>query len=283
MTDPQTPALYRFGIFELDVAKGELRRQGMRVKLHAQPFQILSMLLARPTEILTREEICRELWPEDTFVDFEHGLNSAINRLREALGDKASNPRFVETLARRGYRWLAPVERIALSNAAPLPDSPTPTQVPASRATFLDSVLASSADLPQSSQKVVQTLFLLLQLLYLGFYIGALANLAEINDLMSSLPHAEQIFIAMIVTAAVMIPVRTFLCCALLFRAPGLREKFRKLWLLLLPMDLLWSLAPFLLLHHINAGIALACTPFLVYSPFAQRALILMGAGAPRT
>src|ERR1700761_5216092 len=105
-------ALYRFGIFELDTASGELRRAGLRVKLHAQPFQILCMLLERPTQILTREEICRELWPDGTFVDFEHGLNSAINRLRDALGDKASNPRFVETLARRGYRWLAPVERI---------------------------------------------------------------------------------------------------------------------------------------------------------------------------
>jgi hypothetical protein len=87
----------------------------------------------------------------------------------------------------------------------------------------------------------------------------------------------------MIVTAAIMIPVRTFLCFAVLFRAPALREQFRKLWLLLLPLDLLWSLAPFLLLHHINAGIALACMTFLVYSPFAQRSLILMGAGSPRT
>ena len=284
MTDDQPPPLYRFGVFELDVAKGELRRQGLRVKLHAQPFQILTMLVARPTEILTREEICRELWPEDTFVDFDHGLNSAINRLREALGDKASNPRVVETLARRGDRFLAPVERIAPSTAAPLPASPISTApAPAPQPNFLDSVLASEQDLPRSSHTVVQTLFLSLQLLYLGFYIGALANLPEIDDLLSPLPHAPQVFIAILVTAAIMIPVRTFLCFAVLFRAPALREQFRKLWLLLLPLDLLWSLAPFLLLHHINAGIALACMTFLVYSPFAQRSLILMGAGSPRT
>ena len=281
MTDNQPAALYRFGVFELDTAKGELRRQGLRVKLHAQPFQILSMLLERPTEILTREEICRELWPDGTFVDFEHGLNSAINRLREALGDKASNPRFVETLARRGYRWLVPVERILPSGVAVAPTAPAPAPEPA--AGFLDRVLASPEDLPQSSHAVVQTLFLLLQLLYLGFYIGALANLAEINDLLSSLPHAAQLFLLLIVTAAVMIPVRTFLCFAVLFRAPGLRERYRKLWLLLLPMDLLWALAPFLLLHHINSGVALACMTFLVYSPFAQRSLMLMGAGSPRT
>jgi DNA-binding winged helix-turn-helix (wHTH) protein len=283
MTDKQPAALYRFGIFELDTAKGELRRRGLRVKLHAQPFQILTMLLERPDDILTREEIARVLWPDGTFVDFEHGVNSAINRLRDTLGDKASNPRFVETLARRGYRWLAPVERIPTINSpsAIATGAPAPTTDPPS--SFLDRVLASEQDLPQSSHTVVQTLFLLLQLMYLGFYIGALANLAEINDLLSSLPHAAQWFLAMIVTAAVMIPVRTFLCFAVLFRAPGLREKYRKLWMLLLPLDLLWALAPFLLLHHINSGVALACMTFLVYSPLAQRSLILMGAGSTRT
>jgi cholera toxin transcriptional activator len=108
---------YRFGVFEADAATGELRRQGMRVKLNAQPFQILLMLLDRyldgPGQLLTRDEISRVLWPEGTFVDYEHGVNSAINRIREALGDTAGSPRFVETLARRGYRFLAPVERIA--------------------------------------------------------------------------------------------------------------------------------------------------------------------------
>src|SRR6202789_4109586 len=113
MTDPRSGARYRFGVFEADSATGELRRKGVRVKLHAQPFQVLFMLLERQGEMLTREEICSALWPDGTFVDYEHGVNSAINRLREALGDKASQPRFVETMARRGYRFLAPVERIA--------------------------------------------------------------------------------------------------------------------------------------------------------------------------
>jgi DNA-binding winged helix-turn-helix (wHTH) protein len=288
MTDTRPPALYRFGVFELDLVKGELRRRGVRVKLHLQPFQVLSMLLERPGETLTREEICRELWPDGTFVDYEHGVNSAINRLREALGDKASNPRFVETLARRGYRWLVPVERIAydstasvvLVTAAVEDNSSAVSDEP--QTGFLDRVLASPQDLPKSSHAVVQTLFILLQLMYLGFYIGALANLAEINDLMSPLPHSEQMFILMIVTAAVLIPVRTFLCCAVLFHAPGFREKYRKLCLFLLPLDLLWALAPFLLLHHINYGLALACMTFLVYSPFAQRSLVLMGAGSAR-
>src|SRR5580692_10457690 len=114
MTEARPTRRYRFGAFEVDSATGELRRTGVRVKLHSQPFQVLLMLLERPGEMLTREEICRELWPDGTFVDYEHGVNSAVNRLREALGDKASNPRFVETLARRGYRFLVPVERISL-------------------------------------------------------------------------------------------------------------------------------------------------------------------------
>ncbi|HKU25744.1 MAG TPA: winged helix-turn-helix domain-containing protein, partial [Candidatus Sulfotelmatobacter sp.] len=99
----------RFGIFELDLRAGELRRQGHKVKLQDQPFQVLTRLLERPGEIVTREELRGRLWPADTFVDFDHSLNAAIRRLRDALGDSAENPRFVETVARRGYRFLAPV------------------------------------------------------------------------------------------------------------------------------------------------------------------------------
>jgi hypothetical protein len=125
----------------------------------------------------------------------------------------------------------------------------------------------------------VQTLFVLLQLMYVGFYVGALANLAEIEDLLSPLPRATQAFIVLIVTAAILIPVRAFVLSAVLFHAPRLREKFLRIWPFLLILDELWSLAPFLLLHHINFGLALACTTLLVYSPFAQRSLVLMGAG----
>src|ERR1700722_14896446 len=112
MTDPRQARRYRFGVFEADAATGELRKQGIRVKVNVQPFQVLLMLLERPGERLTREEISRELWPDGTFVDYEHGVNSAINRIREALGDRARNPRFIETLDRRGYRFLASVQRI---------------------------------------------------------------------------------------------------------------------------------------------------------------------------
>ncbi|HVH28960.1 MAG TPA: winged helix-turn-helix domain-containing protein [Vicinamibacterales bacterium] len=102
--------LFRFGRFELDVRSAELRKDGIRIRLQGQPFDVLVMLLQRPGEVLTREELRRQLWPEGTFVDFEHGLNAAVKRLRAALGDNAERPRFVETLHRRGYRFIGPLE-----------------------------------------------------------------------------------------------------------------------------------------------------------------------------
>ena len=103
------PTLIRFGNFEVDVRAGELRRRGLRVKLGGQPFDVLMALLEKPGQVVTREELHDKLWSQDTFVDFEHGLNKAINKVREALGDDADNPRFIETLPRRGYRFLAPL------------------------------------------------------------------------------------------------------------------------------------------------------------------------------
>ncbi len=103
----------RFGVFEFDPRVGELRKQGMKLKLQGQPVEILKLLLEHPGEVVTREELQRKLWPADTFVDFEHSLNAAVKRLRDALDDSAETPRYIETLARRGYRFVAPVEGLA--------------------------------------------------------------------------------------------------------------------------------------------------------------------------
>jgi len=121
----------RFGSFELDLRAGELRKHGLRIRLPEQSFQILALLLEHPGELVTREEIQAKLWPHDTIVEFDHSINTAIKRLRDALGDAADNPRFVETLARRGYRFIAPVEWVQPSpprgvpapEAAPAPES----------------------------------------------------------------------------------------------------------------------------------------------------------------
>lgn len=105
----------RFGLFELDLIARELRKSGLRIKLHGQPFEVLVMLLEHPGEVVTREELQQRLWSSDIFVDFDHGVNAAINRLREALGDSAESPRFIETLPRRGYRFIAAIEATPLT------------------------------------------------------------------------------------------------------------------------------------------------------------------------
>src|SRR5258708_6064806 len=118
MPETEPNSIVHFGIFEVDLRAGELRRNGSKVKLQDQPFQVLAFLLERPGQIVTREELQARLWPVDTFVDFDHGLNAGIKRLRNALGDSAENPRFVETLARRGYRFRAPISRTPQDNLA---------------------------------------------------------------------------------------------------------------------------------------------------------------------
>src|ERR1700751_1004693 len=101
--------VFRFGTFEVDVRAGEVRKQGVRIKLREQPFHVLTVLLQRSGEVVTREELRSQIWAADSFVDFDNSLNTSINKLREALGDSAENPRFIETLPRRGYRFIAPV------------------------------------------------------------------------------------------------------------------------------------------------------------------------------
>src|ERR1700675_265263 len=103
------PALVRFGVFEADLRAGELRRNGVKVRLQDLPFRALTLLLTRPGEVITREECRQGLWHSDTFVDFEQGISSAVMRLRDALRDSADNPVFIETIERRGYRWIGPI------------------------------------------------------------------------------------------------------------------------------------------------------------------------------
>src|SRR5215475_15170748 len=106
-----TSRVVRFGDFEVDLDKAEVRKRGLKLRVRGQPFQVLSILLEHPGDVVTREEFQQQLWTNgDTFVDFEHGLNAVVNRLREVLGDSPENPRFIETVPRRGYRWMLPVE-----------------------------------------------------------------------------------------------------------------------------------------------------------------------------
>jgi TolB-like protein/DNA-binding winged helix-turn-helix (wHTH) protein/Tfp pilus assembly protein PilF len=131
--DPVAPGTrrVRFGLFEADLRSGDLRKQGLPVRLRGRPFEVLTLLLDKPGELVTRDELRARLWPADTFVDFDHGLNTSVNRLREALGDTAENPRFVETIPRKGYRFIAPVTELPGALAAPAePDAAPPIPVP---------------------------------------------------------------------------------------------------------------------------------------------------------
>lgn len=285
--------LFRFGVFEADPQTGELRKQGRKLALQEQPFDILVMLLENAGQIVSRTEISERLWPDGTFVDFDRGLNTAVNKLRDALGDSAASPRFIETLARRGYRFIAPVEVIDAKGDSPsaiartvsaeiFPDSARGETAPQSDSVFAESLLTSADDVPRASRPLVRTLFLLLQVMYLVFYLISLARLHMVEEIVSSASsHPKWLITVLIVTAVVGIPTRLYLISAAGFEAPGLREKFLRLFPLIFPLDELWALAPFLLLQQIGIGLALGCTAILLYVPFAERSLILMGAGVP--
>lgn len=295
MTEPERqPRTFRFGMFELDEDFGELRKEGkIQPRLRDQALRILLMLLERPKNLVTRDELRDRLWSSDTFVDFDHGLNTAINQLRGALGDSASNPRFIETLPRRGYRFIAPVEiaagadgvrsaaasgHAAANNVPPAvaPGRPGAPSVP-------ESMLSDARDLPAVSTGLVRALFSLIQLMYLIFYILSLARFAEVQDLLAqTTKYSSLLLVGLIVTAAVGIPVRLYLLAAAAFNYRGLHLKFLRLFPFILPLDELWALAPFLIVDRIGVGLAIGVTAALLFLPFSQRSLLLMGFSVPR-
>jgi TolB-like protein/DNA-binding winged helix-turn-helix (wHTH) protein len=125
---PSSVRSVRFGVFEIDLHAGELRKKGIRMKLQGQPFLLLITLLKQRGELVTREELRRTLWPGDTFIDFDHSLGTGINKLREVLGDSAANPRFIETLPRKGYRFIAPIEAVGASEDPPVVSESPPAE-----------------------------------------------------------------------------------------------------------------------------------------------------------
>jgi cholera toxin transcriptional activator len=271
--------LFRFGVFELVGNTGELRREGKaQPRLQAQPLQILLMLLEQPQEIVTREKIQERLWPSVTFVDFDHGLNTAINKLRNALDDSAANPRFIQTLPRQGYRFIAPVQFGGIkigSNSMPAQQFvEQPAEVPQP---VRSSLLSAPEELPATSRGTTRLLFLLIQVMYLSFYVVSLMKASAIDaDLFESFAHPFPISALLIVTASAGIPIRLYLISATAFGYRGLGGKFKKLFPFIFALDELWALSPFLLSRFIGIGTALAATAALLYVPFAQRSLLLM-------
>lgn len=286
MTEPRSGSpTFRFGVFEIDADTGELRKEGKaQPRLRDQSLRILLMLLERPRDLVTRDELREKLWSSDTFVDFDHGLNTAINQLRNALGDSASNPRFIQTLPRRGYRFIAPVEiagqpgspqpPVADSTAAVSSGDGAEISAPAAPRSL---ILSDAHDLPVISSGIARTLFSLVQLIYLTFYIVSLARLSKIDAILTEARDPVRLILTvLIITAAAGIPTRLYLLTAAAFNYRGLAAKFRRLFPFLLPLDELWALAPFLLIQQIGFGLAIASTAALLYLPFSQRSLLLM-------
>ena len=272
---PSQTRLYRFGVYEADAVSGELRKSGSRVKLQEQPFRVLVLLLERRGGVVSREEIRQTLWSNDTFVDFDHGLNTVINKLRDALDDMASNPRFIETLARRGYRFIAPVALVG-EQAASTDTAEPPSADSAARERL--SLLTRPDELPPAPRGLVRILFVLIQVMYLSFYLVSLTKLAAIDRIvepMVSQPHG--ILVLVLVTAVVGIPTRLYLLASVAFDSKGLGRRFQKLFPFIFPLDELWALAPFLAVNQLGLGLAFAATAALLYVPFSQRTLMLMG------
>lgn len=274
MPNETQPAVYRFDHFEADLRSGELRKHGLRLKLSGQPFQVLAILLQRAGEVVTREDLQQALWPADTYVDFDHGLNTAINKLRAALGDSGTSPRFVETLARRGYRFIAPVT--AAEPAVPHVRGAGSGAGVGNLASPGPAV--SGNDLPRPSRALVRSLFALAQAMYLVLYLVALSHFPGVDREADrfSLGHGFVVAVAVLLIAVAGIPVRFFLLFAAAFDYARLGTKFRRLFPAILLLDVLWSLTPFLLVKHIGFGLAFAATAALLYLPFGERTLVQM-------
>jgi DNA-binding winged helix-turn-helix (wHTH) protein len=268
----------RFAVFEVDLSAGELRKNGVKIRLQEQPFQILAFLLGRPGELVTRQDLRDKLWSNDTFVDFDHSLNTAINKLREALGDSASSPRFVETVARRGYRFLASVEQVQPASEF---------QAVVKPATTAEAAIHPELEVPLPHRSVTRGLFVLVQIMYLSFYLAALFHWSQIDRITEAfLPGWESftVIALVLVTAGVGIPLRCYLISAAGFDYRRLGEKFRQLFLFILVLDLLWAVAPLLIAHKIGFGAAFATTAALLYVPFSERTLLRLAyPQAPKT
>ena len=268
-------SVVRFAEFELDLRTAELRKRGLRLRLQEQSFQVLAMLVARPGELVTREELRQKLWPADTFVDFDHGLNAAVNKLREALSDSASAPRFIETLPKRGYRFLFPLsgnrgtteESHADFRSADIADP---------RAEDIDTPAAGS--LPRPSRALSRSLFALAQAMYLAFYIAALANAPRLDEAAAGIFGRLSTAVAhgAVITAIIGIPARLYLLSATAFDVRALGAQFRRLFAALFLWDALWALSPLLLWRELGDGLALGAVAALMWMPFAQRTLMRM-------
>jgi cholera toxin transcriptional activator len=274
---------YKFDEFEADLRAAELRKNGNRLKLQLQPFQVLVALLERPQEVVTREELRQRLWPQDTFVDFDHGLNTAMVKLRDVLGDSASKPRFIETIAKRGYRFLGTADVIAEQPASTEPKNSVQLEVGAASVGNPNLQPASvpavpDSGLPRTSRNTARLLFTSTQIMYLIFYLSALFRWENTYKAAFNTwgRAGATAFVVYLATSMVGIAVRLYLISATAMDYHLLGSKYRVLTPALFVLDMIWALSPLLIADRIGLGFALGACAALVYMPFAQRTLMKM-------
>ena len=286
------PARVRFESFELDCTTGELFKDGSRLKLQDQPARLLILLVSRAGTLVTRDEIQEALWEDGQFVEFEHAINVAIKKIREALNDDPLKPRMLETLPRKGYRFIAPVEALSAKSvlvgaeALPMtklePASPPtndttllpPPQIPTTiRETTSDKdeeLLEREFALPVTPARI---LFITVQLMYLSIYILALIHMYDVASVLGTV-GIGWLAAPLLIGAAGSIPVRLYLIFTVGLGHPAAGIKYRRMLPYLMPWDWIWAASPFLAVNTIGPQWALVLSAVLVYPPISQ--LILM-------
>jgi DNA-binding winged helix-turn-helix (wHTH) protein len=313
MPPPERQARIRFDSFDLDLQTRELRKNGRPIKLQDQPGKLLALLACHAGELVTRAEIEKALWREDEFVEFEHAVNTAMRKVREALGDDLVRPRFIETLPRKGYRFIAAVEisdvpgpQISADHEAippvqglgdKLPVSPSSLgQVSQDHAAMAKAVSAEKA--PEAaashaasltvaapaaaepdfrlSRRIARWLFLAVQGGYLVMYCAALYRAEDVEEVLAGVLRGRAAMVAPLILILAMcgIAIRLYLLSSFGLNHPAAGAKYRRLFPALFILDTLWAASPLLLVSEIGYGLALASIVPLAYLPFSQRTLV---------
>ena len=285
MDQNEQPGHLRFDSFELDPGTGELSKNGRRLRLQDQPARLLVLLAGRAGKLVTRAEIQEALWGEAQFVDFDHAINTAIKKIRMALDDDSDHPRLIETLPRKGYRFIGMVERVSVDTRLDPGPSAEPVASKRTEGSYgainnMDPLLspaglveAGSALLPAG---VARALFVVIQVGYLALYCTTLYYIDRLGGVFSSLGVAvpDPILLLIIVTAMCGIAVRLYLVSSVGLAHPAAGLQFQRLFPILLCLDALWAVSPLLAGLRIGFGLALAAAAGLAYLPFSQRTLI---------
>jgi DNA-binding winged helix-turn-helix (wHTH) protein len=276
----------RFEAFELDCKTGELFKDGARLKLQDQPARLLILLVSRAGMLVSRDEIQEALWEDGQFVEFEHAINVAVKKIREALNDDPLKPRMLETLPRKGYRFIANVETVPAETIAALPqpgvEPPKITReeatLPPAAPTHIridehppdEETLEREFALPATPARI---LFLVVQAMYLTVYCLALIHMYDVASVLGAAGVAW-LAVPLLIGAAGSIPVRLYLAFTVGLGHPAAALKYRRMLPYLMPWDWVWAPSPFLAVHTIGPEWALVLTAVMVYPPISQLILI---------